>query len=58
MLKIAIFFGLFLAFMLYRVIVNYQGREVTAPSWANVKDDDNVVYDPNMFWHPLNHYND
>ena len=39
MLKIAIFFGLFLAFMLYRVIVNYQGREVTAPSRANVKDD-------------------
>jgi len=61
MFKVALFFGLFVAIMVYRMVVIYRNQGVQMPkakAKAKAGMDENVIYDPGLFWHPLNHHRD
>ena len=59
MLKIVLFFGLFVVVMVYRMVVIYKNRGVSMPEKTKkAKDDQNIIYDPTKLWHPLNYFKD
>jgi hypothetical protein len=59
MFKVALFFGLFVAIMVYRMVVIYRNQGVQMPkAKAKAGMDENVINDPGLFWHPLNHHRD
>lgn len=58
MFKIVLFFGLFVGFMVYRMVVIYRNQGLPMPKPKAKQDDEDVINDPGMFWHPLNNYRD
>jgi len=51
--------ALFLAFMVYRIVVICRGSGggvVVRKPENEIRHDGNVLYDPAMRWHPLNYY--
>lgn len=58
MFKVLFFLGLFVAVMVYRMVVIYRNQGDTMPKFKANFDDENAINDPGMFWHPLNNYRD
>ena len=58
MFKVLFFLGLFVAVMVYRMVVIYRNKGDTMPKFKANFDDENVINDPGMFWHPLNNCRD
>lgn len=63
MFEIVIFFVIFEAFMIYRMVNIWRNRgtpKVKAKAdrgiYLESDEDEDVINDPGMFWHPLNNY--